>query len=165
MDTVKTILDSLSNTPRILENLLSAIPEKRYRKKRLPGKWCIHEQVCHLVESQWILIDRFRLFEKSENPYILNYDPASDDDKEKYMQMRMKDSLFRFPGVRKDMINMLTQHPPSFWDKTGKHESFEPYGTRILLMHCLNVDYAHLFSIEQLGLTKPGMEDGIMVLP
>jgi len=35
----------------------------------------------------------------------------------------------------------------------------------LLLTHTLNVDYAHVFSIEQLGLTRRGLESGIMTLP
>ena len=33
------------------------------------------------------------------------------------------------------------------------------------LLAKLNVDYAHIFSIEQLGLTKPEFENKIMTIP
>ena len=165
MKIVQTIINSLEDTPLLLNNLLVEIPEDMYRIKRLPGKWCIQEQVCHLVEAQKILIERFKIFEKEENPIIKDYIPTRTNDPDKYFKMDMDESLKRFPVIREDMVNMLRKHPSSFWKKKGKHDSFEPYSTRILLMHCLNIDYAHLFSIEQLGLTKPGLETEIMVLP
>lgn len=165
METINAILDSLSKTPIVLKSLLSTIPEEKRNIKRLPDKWSVHEQVCHLAEAQQILIDRFVLFENSENPMIKNYEPSSHDESEKYILMDMEDSLNRFAIIRKEMIEMLKAYPVLYWDKKGRHESFEPYSTRILLTHCLNVDYAHLFSIEQLGLTKFGKEKEIMVLP
>ncbi len=155
----------MSNTPLHLENLLSDIPDFRFRERRLPGKWSIHEQVCHLVEAQQVLIDRFELFESMENPLIRNYNPDGADEPDRYLHMNMDDALRRFPMIRQDMVEWLSSLDDSFWEKRGRHEAFEPYGTKILLMHCLNVDYAHLFSIEQLGFTKPGMEEGIMTLP
>ena len=165
MERVNIIIKSLSNTPLILRNLLSTIPEEKYKLRRIPGKWSIHEQVCHLVDAQQILTDRFKLFENFETPIIKNYEPSSQHEKDKYMLMNMEHALEQFPVLRKSLIETLRAYPEKFWDKKGLHESFEPYGTRILLMHCLNVDYAHLFSIEQLGLTKPGKEKEIMTLP
>lgn len=162
---IEKLLDILGQTPLILENLLDTIPPERYSLRRLPGKWSIHEQVCHLVDAQQVLIDRFRLFEQQEDPLIRNYEPSPGIDKEPYMHMNMEESLRNFPGIREKMLKMLGSYSPDYWQKQGRHENFSPYGTKILLMHCLNVDYAHLFSIEQLGLTKPGMEEGIMVLP
>ena len=33
---------------------------------------------------------------------------------------------------------------------------------QLLLRHTLNVDYAHIFSVEQPGLTRRGLEQGMM---
>lgn len=63
------------------------------------------------------------------------------------------------------MISQLKSYDNSYWDKEGRHDAFAPYSTKILLTHAINVDYAHLFSIEQLGLTKPGLENEILTIP
>ena len=165
MQIINTIFNSLAATPLILQNLLSSIPPEKYKLQRIPGKWSLHEQVCHLVDAQQILIERFKMFEVQDNPYIKNYDPGTPVDSDKYLKMNMEVQLNRFPAIRSGMIEMLRGYPEIFWSKKGTHENFEPYSTKILLIHCLNVDYAHLFSIEQLGLTKPGKEDEIMVVP
>ncbi len=165
METINMIQNSLAATPKILTNLLSSIPSEKYKLQRISGKWSLHEQVCHLVDAQQILIERFKIFENEEHPHIKNYDPHSADAVDKYLKMDMNAALDSFPTIRNEMIEMLKSYPDSYWNKTGTHENFEPYGTRILLIHCLNVDYAHLFSIEQLGLTKYGKEDEIMVVP
>lgn len=63
------------------------------------------------------------------------------------------------------MVAMFREYDEDFWNLKGSHEAFEPYSSKLLLTHTLNVDYGHIFSIEQLGLTKPGRESEIMTLP
>ena len=63
------------------------------------------------------------------------------------------------------MVATLRAFPDAYWQRTGRHTGFTPYSARILLTHALKVDYAHLFSIEQLGLTKPGLEADIISVP
>ena len=60
---------------------------------------------------------------------------------------------------------MLNGFDKSYWKREGSHDVFSPYNTKILLTHALNVDFAHIFSIEQLGLTKPEFENEIITIP
>ena len=77
----------------------------------------------------------------------------------------MKVEMDKFNRLRVEMIEMLRGFDTNYWSLKGEHEIFTPYNTRLLLTHTLNVDYAHIFSIEQLGLTKTEFEDGIMTTP
>jgi len=165
MKEVIYIIDCLERTPVILNNLLNQIPEDLLRIRRVDNKWSIHEQVCHLIDAQKILIDRFRKFETEENPLIKSYIPPDNWSSNYYFEMNMNDELERFPGIRTEMILMLRGFDPNYWKLEGEHEVFTPYNTKILLTHSLNVDYAHLFSIEQLGLTKSGFENEIITIP
>jgi hypothetical protein len=145
--------------------LIDQIPEDLFTIRRIEDKWSIHEQVCHLVEAQEILEGRFRLFEESESPFIASYSPPEDRGADYYMTLNMEEELAKFPVIREDLLRMLRGYDSAYWEKQGGHEVFTPYNTKLLLIHTLNVDYAHLFSIEQLGLTKRGLEGGIMTLP
>jgi len=165
MIVVNHIIDCLEKTPAILQNLLDQIPADLYGERRHKNKWSIHEQVCHLVEAQDILLYRFRQFESEKNPLIKSYIPPADRDSGYFMKMNFEDELDKFPRIRKEMIKILKAYDASYWDLKGRHEVFSPYSTVLLLTHSLNVDYAHVFSIEQLGLTKPGFEDEILTLP
>lgn len=165
MKEVNYIIDCLEKTPIILQNLLNHIPENLYKKRRLKHKWCIHEQVCHLVDAQQILTERFMKFELEENPLIVTYNPIENRSEGHYIEMDMYASMKKFPHLRKEMVKMLKLFDKSYWTRKGRHELFAPYNTQILLTHTLNVDYAHLFSIEQLGLTKPDFEKDIMTIP
>lgn len=161
---VKNIISCLEKTPGILINLLNQIPEELYRKRRVSQKWSIHQQVCHLVDAQKILIERFQKFETKVTPHIKNYAPEGIKE-DYYLDFDMSEELSKFPIIRDDMVKMLLNFDKDYWIKTGTHDLFSPYNTQILLSHTLNVDYAHLFSIEQLGLTKEGFESDILTIP
>ena len=165
MNTVSYIIDCLERTPAILQTLICQIPDDLYKTRRVEDKWSIHEQVCHLVEAQEILKGRFRKFEREENPLIKSYLPPEGRDSDHYLNLDMQEELEKFPVIRKEMIEMLKGFDETYWSRQGRHEAFDPYNTVILLTHSLNVDYAHLFSIEQLGLTKEGLEHEIMTIP
>lgn len=165
MTEVKFIIDSLERTPVILKSLLDQIPKDLFRVRRIENKWSIHEQVCHLADAQNILMERFKKFEMEENPLIKSYTPPANRSSTYYLDMNMRVEVDRFPQVRAEMIEMLRGFDLSYWSRKGMHEVFTPYNTRLLLTHTLNVDYAHMFSIEQLGLTKPEFEEGIMTVP
>ena len=165
MQDPKPLLDCLENTPFVLKTLLDQIPQHRYKIGRVPGKWSIHEQVCHLVDAQNVLWDRFQKFADEENPLIVSYDPLAGKQDGHYLNLDMEEELENFSSKRKELLKMLRRFAPSYWNLAGRHEGFSPYSTRALLVHALNVDYAHLFSIEQLGLTKEGMEVGILSIP
>jgi len=165
MEVQHHIIDCLEKTPGILKNLLSQISEDLYKVRRVDNKWCIHEQVCHLVEAQKILKERFRKFETKENPLIESYNPPVNRVDNYYMNLDMKEELKKFPIIRSEMINLLRSYDSDYWELSGRHKCFHPYNTQILLTHSLNVDYAHLFSIEQLGLTKSECKEGIITIP
>ena len=163
MQEINHLISCLEQTPLVLSNLLREIPEEHYREHRKPGSWCIHEQVCHLVDAQQLLIGRFKTFRDEEQPVIGSHDPT-DGTEPDYMAMDMQAAIQRFPAVREEMVNLLKRFDEAYWQKQGEHQAFEPYSTRILLRHVMNVDYTHLFSIEQLGLTKEEYAPGILTI-
>ncbi len=162
---VQHIIDQLEKSPIILKGLLEGISADRIKERRIEDKWSIHEQVCHLVHAQDILMERFRRFYSERNPHIANHDPNSIKSDDFYAQMNYEYSLTRFPEIRKDLVDLLRSYPDDYWDLMGSHDAFDPYGTKILLMHTLNVDFAHFFSIEQLGLTKEKFVEAMMLIP
>jgi uncharacterized damage-inducible protein DinB len=166
MDSViENTLRCLAQSPAFLKALLEQIPPSRYREQRVAGKWTIHEQVCHLVDAQQILMARFRQFRDEKQPHIQSHIPGQEAEPKNYLEMDMDQAVAEFPAIRAEMLQMLERQPGEFWSRQGRHDAFKPYNTRLLLMHTLNVDHTHFFSIEQLGLTRDGLEREIMVLP
>ena len=75
MKEVNYIISCLEKTTVILNHLFSQISEELYKIRKVEQKWFIHEQICHLIEAQKILIERFFKFDKKKKPYIKSYDP------------------------------------------------------------------------------------------
>ena len=82
-----------------------------------------------------------------------------------YAKMNLFAALESFPVIRAEFCKMLRGYDREFWTRVGTHDAFEPYSTTVLLGHCLNADYSHFFSIEQLGLTKESHLSEILTLP
>lgn len=164
MTDIPALIHSLNHGPFVLNNLIELIPEHRYRERRLAGRWSIHEQVCHLIDAQSILSERFKLFADYDEPHIRAHEPEAEVDPDRYLKMDMRQALDQFPAIRSEMVMILKGYPPSYWSKQGTHDVFSPYSSKQLLIHTLNVDYTHFFSIEQLGFTNDGMEPNILTV-
>jgi hypothetical protein len=111
MSSVTSIIDCLERTPTILDGLLDQIPEDLFKTRRRENKWCIHEQVCHLVEAQGILKFRFNKFEAEDNPFIESYYPPDDREPDHYLKLPMKKELERFRELRHDLVLRLKGFP------------------------------------------------------
>lgn len=151
MNTSQTFIDLLSRTPTVLQHLLSQIPADRREARRLEGQWSVKEWLCHLIDAQNILIDRFSRFEMEDDPLIADYEPPAQSDN-RYRNRDFNEAVSQFVDLRADTVCRLESYDGTYWAKCGRHESYSPYGTMILLGHMLNVDYAHLFSMEMIGL-------------
>lgn len=160
----KVLIHSLSNGPIILNHLLELIPSHLIKEKRKAGCWTIHEQVCHLIDAQSILRNRFEIFADNESPHISAHEPTEEQGPDYYLAMDMEKMVSEFPAIRASMVEMLSSYPESYWRKTGTHDAFIPYSSRQLLIHTLNVDHTHFFSIEQLGFTRKGQEANILTV-
>jgi hypothetical protein len=146
------LIDVLRRTPEVLALLLDPIPADRLHRRRFDDRWSVTECVGHLLDAQRILIDRFLRFEREDDPEIEDYEPPPPSDP-RYRGLDIVDLQSRFAETRARTVERLEGYDADFWSRTGRHASFAPYGTRILLGHMLNVDYAHLLEIERTGLT------------
>lgn len=164
MTVINTQINCLEGFPPILKNLISMIPVERFYQKRIRNKWTIYEQLNHLVIAQEILMARFRQFERENHPHIKSYEPQSNSNFPQ-AEPEINTLLEKLSTKRKGLVKMLRAYDSTYWEKTGSHDVFAPYSSKILLTHTLNVDYAHLISVEQLGLTRNEFEDGIITIP
>jgi uncharacterized damage-inducible protein DinB len=151
MSTVPTLIELLSQTPIALQHLLTQIPPDRHNVRRVETQWSVKEWLCHLIDAQDVLMARFTQFETTDDPLVADYEPPPESDT-RYSDREFAAAVAEFADVRAASIDKLRNYDEAFWTKGGRHQSFSPYSTQTLLGHMLNVDYAHLFSIEQIGL-------------
>ena len=74
---IESILNSLSETPRILKELINEIEPELYKKKIILGKWSIHEHATHVaVGDIYGFQKRLKDFKIKEFP---TFEPLSGD--------------------------------------------------------------------------------------
>lgn len=74
---IETILNALSETPRLLKELITEIDSELYKKKIIKGKWSIHEHATHIaVGDIYGFQKRLNEFKREEKP---SFEPLSGD--------------------------------------------------------------------------------------
>ena len=126
--TITDKLETLANTPNILVELLEEIPTNILKIRRIKNKWSIHEHVCHLYESQKMMMERFRIFKRTKNPEFIPYLPGSASTPDDYLiNLDMSASLESFIKDRLELIEYLKSFSKDDWENQGVHPEYINY--------------------------------------
>lgn len=154
MSAIATLLGSLSETPVILSDLISQIPENERHLQRIPGKWSIHENACHLAVVEPMMYDRLLTFKNVDYPVFQAYLPGTNVDDTPLSKMNLEESLKNFARYRAETILLARSLSEKDWKKEASHPEYKLYTAEILLRHLLLHDGLHMFRVQQLWLTK-----------
>lgn len=149
---IETILNALTETPRLLKELISEIDSEIYKKQMINGKWSIHEHATHIAVSDiYGFQKRLSDFKQKEKPII---EPLSGDNFEKnfFMELDLKKSLDDFFEIRQTTIELAKAFNKNDWNKLAIHPEYKTYTPYIMLRHLLIHDHNHLYKIEDMGL-------------
>lgn len=154
MERIKSKLEVLAKSPDFLEELVSEVPEDRLKKRRIPGKWSIHEHACHLTDAQQMILERFQTFKDVSNPQFTPFLPGNDDTPDDHLrQMELQQALQDFRTGRREMIELLETFTEKDWQNEGHHPEYERYNPHLFLRHVMMHDHFHMYRIEELWLT------------
>lgn len=154
MKDLTAILIGLRQTHTILTTLVREVPEDQLTIRRIPDKWSIHEQVCHLADVQGMLLERMQRFE-TEDPYeIQPFIPGDTVSDAHLRKMEIPQALAEFKRLREAQLEWVESVSATYWDKTALHPQYRLYTPLILLRHVLMHDHFHLYRIEELWLTE-----------
>jgi hypothetical protein len=148
---IKSILDALNETPRLLRELINEIEPKLYKKKIIKGKWSIHEHATHIaVGDIYGFQKRLVEFKKQDKP---TFNPLSGDDFDEgfFIKLELKKTINDFFEVRQKTVELAKQIDANDWDKQAIHPEYKTYTPYIMLRHLLMHDHNHLYKIEDLG--------------
>ncbi len=152
--TINDKITLLGQTPYLLKELLEEIPVKLLKIRRIPGKWCIHEHVCHLYLAQPMMIRRFKSFKENKNPEFIPYLPGTaETPDDPLMKMELGECLEGFENDRKTMIQLLNTFSKEDWENEGRHPEYIKFTPEIFLRHIVMHDHLHMYRIEELWLT------------
>lgn len=154
MQDLSSILSCLREGPAILKGLLLQIPEEDYKKRRIPGKWTIHEHACHLDVVQDMIIARFKTFRDEKEPKFKAYLPGKNVSDADLIKMDLSESVESFARKRKELLVLLDTYTIEIWNKKGSHPQYREFTPYIFLRHVMMHDHFHMYRMEELWLTK-----------
>jgi len=145
-------LDIIRSTPDRLKAAVAGVPRKLLTWRPAPGKWSIHEIVCHMRDAERDgYLYRYRKILAEDNPIL----PDVDGDKlaleRQYGRMNLREVVRDWRAARKEVLAVLKKVKGEQWQRIGTHESLGPMSLEIVLQRqALGNDEAHLGQIENI---------------
>jgi hypothetical protein len=88
------------------------------------------------------------------NPEIKSYEPSPDDEEGAMLEKDLNESLEKFAGERKTLVEKLKTLSPEDWQRTAQHEEYAHYSIFIMFRHLALHDNLHAYRIEEILLKK-----------
>jgi N-acetylmuramic acid 6-phosphate etherase len=133
--------------------LVRGIVDERLRRRPAQNRWCVKEQVEHLIDGDELMTLRISAILAEEDPQIANRDDAVENLKtlESGAQETPIDALLeRLRASRAALLAQIEDLAPASVARTGLHERFGAISVYQLLRHLAWHDHRHLEAIKRL---------------
>jgi hypothetical protein len=143
-------LEIVRSTPERLKAALAGVPKKLSLWRPAPGKWSIHEIVCHMRDAERLgYLYRYTKILAEENPTLPDVDGDALALERRYRRMNLREALRDWRTARKESLAILRKVKPGQWERIGTHEFLGPMSLETVLQRqALGNDEAHLGQIE-----------------
>ena len=91
-----------------------------------PGAWSIHELVIHIVDSDFVGMDRMKRVIAENNPPLIGFDENLWIEHHAPHEQSLDDALTLFEAGRRQMARILRQLPEAAFSRTGQHSERGP---------------------------------------
>lgn len=107
--------------PARLEAAVAAVPEPARRWRPAPGKWSVHEVVCHCADSETNAAMRIRFLVAEKKPLLVGYDQDAWAEVLDYHRHPLDAALATVRAVRANTVPLLRGLPDAAWGREGEH--------------------------------------------
>lgn len=91
-----------------------------------PGAWSIHELVIHVVDSDFVGMDRMKRVIAESNPPLIGFDENLWIEHHAPHEQSLDDAIVLFEAGRRQMTRILRQLPQSAFTRIGQHSERGP---------------------------------------
>lgn len=91
-----------------------------------PGAWSIHEMVIHIVDSDFVGMDRMKRVIAESNPPLIGFDENLWIEQHAPHEQSLDDAVTLFEAGRQQMTRILKQLPDAAFSRTGQHSERGP---------------------------------------
>ena len=119
----------------ILKKTLDSIPKDAWKYKPASDKWCIHEYIVHLTDTEAIYYVRFRRLLAENNLPTITFAQEDWAKKTDYFHQDVDIALKVFEYLRKSTVTVLSATPANLWSNKSEHPRFGLLDLEGLLDH------------------------------
>jgi hypothetical protein len=113
--------------PTRLKAALAKVPAEAMKWRPGPGKWSVHEVVCHCADSEANGALRIRYLVAETDPLIVGYDQARWAEVFDYQEAPLAPALATVEAVRANTAALLKRLPETAWSASGRHTEYASY--------------------------------------
>jgi hypothetical protein len=113
--------------PALLSAALAKVPEQARKWRPGPGKWSVHEVVCHCADSETNAYARIRFLVAEDSPAIQGYDQERWAQVFDYHSLPLGPALATVDAVRASTAALLRRLPEPAWAREGTHSQSGRY--------------------------------------
>ena len=140
------------STPDRLKAALAGVPKKLLLWRPAPGKWSIHEIVCHMRDAERLgYLHRYTKILAEDNPTFPDVDGDVLCQEGQYRRLTLREVLRDWRALRKESLVLLKKVKESQWTRIGTHATAGPMSLETVLQRqALGNDEAHLSQVEHI---------------
>ena len=120
-------IEQYAEGPEHLRQALNRVPDGIVKWRPGPGKWSVHEIVCHCADSEANAYARLRYLLAEKDPLIVGYDQDQWAKVFDYHALPMEAALDMVAAVRASTTALLQGLADDAWTKTGRHSESGEY--------------------------------------
>jgi hypothetical protein len=149
-DSQREMIEALRATPETVKTLLRSAAEDQIRNARGGDEnWSAVEIICHLRDTEEIILQRMQTIRDEENPTISSFDQVGLAKERHYAADDPHAALATFADYRRQHTAELEVMTAEQWELAGEHATL---GTVTIFNHTLHIvwhDAVHLAQIAR----------------
>jgi hypothetical protein len=121
------LIERYERGPKLIKEALAKVPAEALKWRPAPGKWSVHEVVCHCADSETTSAVRIRFLIGEDNPTIVGYDQDRWARRFDYHGLPLDLALRQVEQVRAWTADLIRRLPESAWARAGTHSESGHY--------------------------------------
>jgi hypothetical protein len=137
-------------TPARLAHLTRGLTRAELLHRPAPGKWSIHEIVCHLADTEVANAWRYRKVLAEDEVGLTAWDQDRWAAGHRYRRQDLRLALEQFRVLRARNLALLRAVGRSAWARTATHPAFGRLSAGQIIVHLVHHDANHVGQIERI---------------
>jgi uncharacterized damage-inducible protein DinB len=150
---IELVCSAMGNLSQRIADSISAVTDELLSRRPADDRWCVKEQLQHLVDCDEFMRKRIVTILSSDEPAIVNRDDRKENARTSHSGARDAEAETLLEILRESRARLLSQIQTASvedLERTGKHEIFGPISVYQILRHLVWHDHRHLEAIKSL---------------